>query len=1039
MKKLFAFILFTVFGLASHAQTTFSVTHTPCNNDGILSATFPGTLTPPLTVYWTTHGTSGSTITHSGVSGLSDDLTGYSGGPISIYAIDAHGVTGGSGYYGGMPPFSIGLTATTAMCPNFDTATVSVSGGTAPYTYQWYNTGSMALVGTLSSLGLPPGDYGVTVTDAHGCVYGSMDDGNLFDSLTQTPSFYDSVSTTPANCTNGSATATNYGGGLPPFSYVWSNAATTASISGLSMGPYAVTVTDAAGCTATGYGYVSQGIVISAPVTPTPTTCTESNGAVIAFGSGGLPPYTYAWSNGATTQSQTGLPAGAYEVTVTDANNCVGTGYGYVSASTPITVTYSSTSSLCTGPTGTATAYPTGGTIPYSIEWYTWPTPQTTITASALSPGDYAFKITDNVGCIQTGTAHIHPVDVISVSNLVTDPVCTLSNGSITVYPTGGVLPYHYSWSTGGATSSITGVPAGGYSMTVTDALSCSVTKTYDLSSSSPVGIGLTVTPSSCLFASDGSITATPYDGTPPYSYSWTGGGATSTISSLPHGYYWVNVTDANGCTAWDSTTVPYDTSSYCYCTIAGRIYWDINGNCIHDPGEPGVPNIQVLVSGRGYTYTDDSGYYSMPVPSGTYTVTETVRAFYPLSSCQVNNIPVTTVASAGCVDSVDFANSMDTIHDMHISTWDYYNEAPIAGHTYTQLVLVSNQGTVPEDSVYAIYNPDGQLLAPTVTPASIFNGSSYYYTTADSFPTVNPGFSKSFFMTYNVPTDIPLGISCVFLDSVAYKAPITDWLTDYTPWNNVNYFTTTTIGSYDPNFKEVYPKGYGPQGYISYNDSVLEYMVHFQNTGTYQAQNIVVIDTIDDNLDWTTLSPEYMSAPCKVILAPSGAKKVATFTFSNINLPAAASNPMGSNGVFTYTIHLKPGLAIGTQFHNTASIYFDYNAPVRTNTTLNTLQSAATLGTTQPTAAQNYNTFTIYPNPAGNSFNAVITAGNASVGFMTVSDMTGKQMIAKTITLQQGTQTIATDAGLLAPGVYFVSMNINGSMQTQKLVILKP
>jgi uncharacterized repeat protein (TIGR01451 family) len=284
-----------------------------------------------------------------------------------------------------------------------------------------------------------------------------------------------------------------------------------------------------------------------------------------------------------------------------------------------------------------------------------------------------------------------------------------------------------------------------------------------------------------------------------------------------------------------------------------------VNNNCTQDAGEPGIPNIQIYCSGIGYTYTDATGHYSFKVPSGSYTISETVLAFYPLSGCQSNAIPVTAVASAGCIHTVDFANLINPIHDMHISTWDYNYAIP--GHAYTQVSVVSNDGTVTEGSILAGYKTDGQLFAPSFVPTGIFSGTSYWYNSG-TFPSLNPGFAQALYMNYTVPTSIPLGTDVVTKDTVAYTAPMaTNWLADYSPWNNVNYNHTFTVSSYDPNFKEVNPKGSGPTGLITSSDSILEYMVHFQNTGTWVAENVVVIDTLDNNLDWTSLKP---SGHCK-------------------------------------------------------------------------------------------------------------------------------------------------------------------------------
>ncbi len=375
----------------------------------------------------------------------------------------------------------------------------------------------------------------------------------------------------------------------------------------------------------------------------------------------------------------------------------------------------------------------------------------------------------------------------------------------------------------------------------------------------------------------------------------------------------------------------------------------------------------------------------------------------------------------------------------MHISTWDY--GAPVPGHVYPQITIVSNRGTVPESNVYTGYAPDGQLFAPTsITPGTYFHGAPYWYSASPGvIPTMAPGSSESFLMNYNVPTDIPLGTAVIFKDTVTVDSPMINWLADYSPWNNVRYYTTNVVASFDPNFKEVYPKGVGPTGIITVNDTVLEYMVHFQNTGSYQAENIRVVDTLDDNLDWTTLAPIFNSAAQGYVTVDiSGTKKVATFMFPNINLPPVTTEPVASNGMFTYSIKTKKALPIGTQFRNSASIYFDYNTPVKTNETLNTIGVSKPTEVDPISAAVEQSTFTIFPNPAGNTCNAIIDAAVAGTAFISITDMSGRTLATKPITVQKGSQSIPMYVNQLTPGVYFVSFIQNGNSQTQKLVIMK-
>src|ERR1700744_1686236 len=134
MKKLFSLIFFTAITSVSFAQTaSFVLSAPPCHNDGVLNANFTG-LTPPLTVSWQTYGTSGTTIIHTGVSGLADALTEYSGGEGNVTATDAAGDVA-NGFYGGHPPFTIcPITVLTGVCPAPDTLSANIcAGGTFPF------------------------------------------------------------------------------------------------------------------------------------------------------------------------------------------------------------------------------------------------------------------------------------------------------------------------------------------------------------------------------------------------------------------------------------------------------------------------------------------------------------------------------------------------------------------------------------------------------------------------------------------------------------------------------------------------------------------------------------------------------------------------------------------------------------------------------------------------------------------------------------------------------------------------------------------
>jgi uncharacterized repeat protein (TIGR01451 family) len=662
------------------------------------------------------------------------------------------------------------------------------------------------------------------------------------------------------------------------------------------------------------------------------------------------------------------------------------------------------------------------------------------VTVSNLAPGTYSFSVVDAVGCVQNGTVSIPPINVISLNVVPTNPTCTSSNGSIAVTATGGTSPYTYLWSNAATAAAVSGLAAGCYTVTVTDAVGCSKTSAPYLNAVSPVSVGFATTPTNCLYSQTGAVASNVLGGTLPYSYSWSNGSTATGINGLGEGYYSLNVTDAVGCTAQGTAYVSNDNSSTtCYCTVTGTVYYDLNNNCIKDAGEVGIPNIQMHLVGFGYAYTDANGVYTFLAPSGTYTLMENVNSYYPLSACQSNSIVINSTAAAGCIITNDFSNSMLTIHDLKINLWrNWISTPPVPGNSYSQLMVIENNGTVTESSVTSSYKTDGQLNGAAISPA-IFtaNATNANYYEAAAVPAISAGAIQTYAFNYATPTNIPINTQLQFNDTCANATPMSNWLNDYSPWDNVNAYTDIVVSSYDPNFKEVAPKGKGIPGWITRNDSVLSYAVHFQNLGTYFAQNVVVLDTLDNDLNWSTLKPSYHSHNCEVTISETG---VAKWTFKNIQLPAKMYNEALSNGMFTYTIHTKPGLAYGTQFTNSASIYFDYNEPVRTNKTINTLDSSAINAIETIVLNKAFNSIHLTPNPASSqvtiSFN---NADQSNLTSLSILDATGRVVYEKAIPSATTAinQTINTSA--LQSGFYFVLLkDAKGKTYNQKLVLAK-
>lgn len=1014
-----------LFGTTAFAQNNpaFTILQTSCHgNDGIVAVDASSTgFTPPLTYTYTYYDFSSmlSSVTHT--NGITDTLYGAPATWISVQVTDGNGQAGAVEIFG-LSAFSIDYPQTTgAVCPALGSISLTINQGQQPASVDWYDDAGIGnlgnYVGTGNPMNLPAGHYTAKVTDANGCFsyYGTIDSVYLYVENLSAITY--NVSTTSANCTNGSATVSTPTGGVAPYTYQWSNGANTPSINNLTQGYYGVKVTDAQGCyKENNWINVQQAVTINVNSTPTPATCIQNDGSLIAFGSGGTPPYTYQYSNGMAGQSISGLSGGtSLSITVTDANGCFGNGYGYINTSTPINVTYTTTNSSCTAPTGSATLNIAGGTTPYNVQWNTFPA-QTGTSINNMAAGTYAFTVTDAVGCVRTGAANIPPQSTLSAQAVSSPLVCPATTGNVWVSASGSNPPFTYAWNTGATTSTISNAVLGyNYTCVITDNVGCSVTKNVSLSSSSPLTIGFSVANASCIYANDGNAAASVYGGTAPYTYQWSGGHITPIATGLATGYLWVTVTDANGCTKSAQTFVGYDASNTgCYCTIKGKVYVDQNNNCQYDSGEQGVEHISVHVTTLGYVYTDANGDYSFKAPTGTYTVSEVVQTTYPLASCQNNAVPVSVTAAANCTTTVDFANAINPIHDIHIIRSNISFAIP--GNTYTQSVIIQNDGTVSESAIELGSKHDGQLgyisSSPAVYTQQDPTGQPNWYSVTSGL-SLAPGASTAIQTNYSVPTNIPLATEVNFWDSAVYAAPMSNWLNDYTPWNNVEAFSTTVIGSYDPNFKEVSPKGVLAQGYITTQDSVLDYIVHFQNTGSYYAQKVVILDTLDADLDWTSLRPGYSDHSYVASISESGVLK---FTFDNIQLPWQSMTEMGSRGMVAYSIRQKPSLSIGTEIRNSAAIYFDYNAPVITNQTLNTIG----VQTASVSENKSFSNLKMYPNPATSELTIQLTDAITS-GVINLYDVQGRLLQNQRVTANS-LQKI--DVSALTNGFYFITVD---------------
>ncbi|MCB0569184.1 MAG: S8 family serine peptidase [Phaeodactylibacter sp.] len=269
-------------------------------------------------------------------------------------------------------------------------ATVSASGGTPPYTYQWSN-GSTAQ----QANGLAGGLYTVTVSDGTSAVVASV-------SIGQPAPMSLGIQAQAASCGNtpGGFASAGISGGSPPYSYLWSNGATTPAISGLTAGYYQLTVTDSHGCAETAYALVQAPPPLSIVLNPIAPSCADAqNGQLFSSVSGGSGSYTYQWSNGNSSAILQNIGAGYYQLTVTDSEGCTKTSGVTLQAPAPLML-------LPTiGQDGqSASLSASGGTPPYQFQW---PDGSTSSSAAGLEPGDHEVSVTDSHGCMATTTVSI--------------------------------------------------------------------------------------------------------------------------------------------------------------------------------------------------------------------------------------------------------------------------------------------------------------------------------------------------------------------------------------------------------------------------------------------------------------------------------------------------------------------------------------------------------------------------------------------------------------------------------------------------------
>jgi hypothetical protein len=449
-----------------------------------------------------------------------------------------------------------------------------------------------------------------------------------------------------------------------------------------------------------------------------------------------------------------------------------------------------------------------------------------------------------------------------------------------------------------------------------------------------------------------------------------------------------------------------FEVNTYCSFTPGGTLY-TMQGNAKYDATANGCdvndtnyPRLKFSISNgtlKGTLISDLTGNYFLPLEAGTYTITPILEnpTYYNVSPASVN----VSFPTQGSPLNQNFCITRNGAHN-DLGIMMYPISAARPGFDATYQIYYKNNGFNSQSGTVNLSFNDAvlDLVSSNPTAASTVNNLSW------SFTNLLPFESRVITVTLNVNS--PMEIPAVNSGSVlAYKATITSAAIDETPIDNTFTFNQTVVNSFDPNDKTCLEGSIISPSLIG---QYVHYMIRFENTGTFPAQNIVVKDMIDlSKFDISTLVPT--NASHSYVTKISAGNKV-EFIFENINLPFDDAN---NDGFITFKIKTLPTLVVGTTFTNAASIYFDYNFPVVTKLASSTFK---TLGTPD---FEFSNYFTLYPNPVQSVLNISSKEG-IEMKSISIYNTLGQLVLV----IPDAEKVSKIDVSSLTTGNYFIKIN---------------
>ena len=419
-----------------------------------------------------------------------------------------------------------------------------------------------------------------------------------------------------------------------------------------------------------------------------------------------------------------------------------------------------------------------------------------------------------------------------------------------------------------------------------------------------------------------------------------------------------------------------------------GSVYWDQNSNGVRDGGEPGYPYASINAQPGNITYgVPASGDFNLPLPLDQYTLTASSDNPYVLSIS-----PASHDAPFVSTSDVDAGNDFGVVlqPDMQDLRVDLSGPWGRPGFESIGMITCENTGsTVLTATVTFQLDADQSWVSSTPPPASV-NGNTITWELAD----LGVGERVSILMYVYTDPGIALGTELL------HTATIVPMASDETPEDNTAIHTDLVFGSFDPNDKRVEPATLMPAE-VQAGEEVV-YTIRFQNTGTYQADRVIITDQLSEDLQWGTMRFVASSHACTWVLSDEGLLR---FTFDPIMLPDSTTDEPNSHGFVKFAMKPMSDLMLGESVGNTANIYFDFNEPVITNEAVFTVEQSTGI------AAAAEGDVRLWPNPAEH----VLYVEGAANTMIEITDVTGRILLRH----HGAGDPCVVDVAGLAPGGY--------------------